>query len=120
MVSEQPVRRLTDILDNISRIRRHTRGMDETTFRRSEIAIDAVERCFERIAEAMRKLGNRYDTLYPDLGLKGLRDFGSVLRHDYESIEPARLWEFVTEDLERLEAMARAELAKLTEKGDGA
>ncbi|MEQ8227946.1 MAG: DUF86 domain-containing protein [Rhodospirillales bacterium] len=113
MVSDRPAQRLNDVLDNIARIRSHIRDMDEPAFLVDIKTIDAVERCFERIAEAMRKIGGRYDEVYPDLALQGLRDFGSVLRHDYESIEPSRLWVFATEELHRLEAMARAELVKL-------
>ncbi|MEQ8804262.1 MAG: hypothetical protein RLO05_09050 [Rhodospirillales bacterium] len=60
----------------------------------------------------MRKIGPHYDGLYPDLALPDLRSFGSVLRHDYESIEPSRLWVFATVELVALESMARTELAK--------
>lgn len=113
MVTERPARRLTDVLENIARIRGHVRGMDEAAFLADIKTIDAVERCLARIAEAMRKIGPRYDSLYPDLALPDIRGFGSVLRHDYESIEAPRLWVFATVEVAALEAMARTELAKL-------
>ncbi|PIW26980.1 MAG: hypothetical protein COW30_12335 [Rhodospirillales bacterium CG15_BIG_FIL_POST_REV_8_21_14_020_66_15] len=119
MVSERPARRLNDVLENIARIRSHVRGMNEAAFLQDIKTIDAVERCFERIAEAMRKIGPRYDAVYPDLALPDLRGFGSVLRHDYESIEPPRLWIFATVEVVLLEAMARMELAKLPAEGEG-
>jgi|ETN07SMinimDraft_1059922.scaffolds.fasta_scaffold106202_2 uncharacterized protein with HEPN domain len=113
MPSEDPAVRFDDILKNIQRIRKHTSDMVRDEFLLDEKSIDAVERCFERIAEASRKLGNRYDSSYPELKLAGLRGFGNVLRHDYGDVRPELLWKFIQERLLPLEAMARAELAKL-------
>lgn len=113
MPTERPAQRLSDILANIERIRRHVQGMDDAAFKANDMAVDAVERCYERIAEAARKLGGQYDAAYPDLQLESLRQFGSILRHDYDGIEPRRLWAYTKERLDSLEAMARTELAKL-------
>lgn len=116
MPTERPAQRLRDIIANIGRIRDHVRGMDEKTFLEDGKTLDAVERCLERIAEASRKIGKRYDGDYPELHLAALRDFGSKLRHDYDVIEPRRLWGFARERLDPLEAMARTELAKLADE----
>jgi uncharacterized protein with HEPN domain len=113
MPSERPAQRLRDILDNAERIGRYTAGLDEAAFLADSLVQDAVERCFERIAEAARKLGPRYDRDYPALALKNLRAFGSVLRHDYDAINPLLLWRFVQDRLPVIVAMAEAELAKL-------
>lgn len=114
MPSNDPAQRLDDILENIRRIRSYTKGMDETGFLKDAKTIDAVERCFERIAEAARRLGDRFDADYPALDLPALRGFGSVLRHDYDSVQPALLWGFVRDRLDPLEAMARIELERLS------
>lgn len=71
---------------------------------------DAVERCLERICEAARKIGDRYDAKYPEVQFHKLRDFGSMLRHDYDAILTDRVWEAATERLPLLKAAARAEL----------
>lgn len=113
MPSEDPSQRLDDIIDNIRRIRTYIEGMDENMFMEDEKTIDAVERCFERIAEAARKLGERYDQSYPELNLHALRQFGSALRHDYDSIQPALLWGFICDRLDFLKEMASIELNKL-------
>ena len=115
MPSNDPAQRLDDILENIGRIRAYTEGMDEAGFLQDIKTIDAVERCFERIAEAVRKLGDRFDADYPALDLPTLRGFGNVLRHDYDSVQPALLWGFVWDRLDPLEAMARKELKKLAD-----
>ena len=113
MPSEKPARRLGDIIESIARVRAHVDGMDEAAFLRDAKTIDAAERCIERIAEAARKLGDSYDRDYPELALPALRQLGSVLRHDYDGVQPILLWGFVRDRLGPLETMARAELAKL-------
>ncbi len=111
MPSSDPVQRLEDIVENTRRIRDYTAGMDEAAFVNDPKTIDAVERCFQRIAEAVTKLGDRYDAAYPELDLVALRGFGHVLRHDYDSIQPKLLWGFVRDRVGPLEAMARKELS---------
>ena len=113
MRSDDPSQRLDDIVENIGRIRRYVEGMDEAGFVGDTKTVDAVERCLERIAEAARRSGDRFDADYPGLDLPALRKFGSVPRHDYDSIQPALLWGFVRNRLDPLEAMARGERKKL-------
>ncbi|MSO85707.1 MAG: DUF86 domain-containing protein [Rhodospirillales bacterium] len=112
MPSDDPVQCLEDIRANIARIRGHVEGMDEEAFLQDAKTQDAVERCIERIAEAARKLGDLFDQDYPGLDLPALRRLGSVLRHDYDGVQPALLWGFVRKRLGPLDAMARAELAR--------
>lgn len=116
MPSERPRRRLLDILENAERIRAHLAGVDAAMFLASPLLRDAVERCLERIAEAARKLGDAYDNEFPDVGLRELRHFGSVLRHDYDAIHPQLIWGFVERRLGPLEAMAKAALARLPDE----
>jgi uncharacterized protein with HEPN domain len=113
MPSEDPAQRLDDILQNVERIKDYVRGMDQAGFIADRKTIDAVERCFERIAEAARKIGDRFDSSYPDLNLHALRQFGSALRHDYDTIQPTLLWKFTKNRLDGLEKMAQIELKKL-------
>ena len=113
MPSERARRRLEDMLENIARIRAHVEDIDIDAFLASPLVQDAVERCLERIAEAARKLGDAYDSEFPDIGLRELRGFGSVLRHDYDAINPRLIWGFVERRLEPLEAMAKTALARL-------
>lgn len=104
------------MLGNIQRIRRHVSGMDRDAFLRDEKTRDAVERCLERIAEAARKIGDHLDKSHPNVDLHKLRQFGSVLRHDYDLIEAEIIWRTVNNRLDRLEAMCEAEIARRREK----
>ena len=87
--------------------------MSERDFISDSKTIDASERCLERIAEAARKLGDTYDQSYPTLNLAQLRKFGSILRHDYDAIQPILLWQFIRDGLEGPEKMAQDELVKI-------
>jgi uncharacterized protein with HEPN domain len=112
MPSDQVRRRLQDIKINIARIRRHIAGLDEAGFAADEKTRDAVERCLERISEAARKLGDGLDAAYPEIALPKLRQFGSVLRHDYDLIEPGLVWLTVATRLGLLERMCDLELSR--------
>ena len=115
MSSDRIDQRLADILENIERIERHVHETKPGQFLASDLLIDGVERCLERIAEAARKLGNRFDKQYVDINLPGLRQLGSVLRHDYDTIRPDLLWDFIQNDMPKLKAMVEAE----RQAGDG-
>jgi len=108
--SSDVARRLHDILDNVARIRRHTGGLTVETFLEDEKTQDAVERCLERIAEAARKIGDVLDQRYPDVEFHKLRQFGSVLRHDYDGVDADLVWIAVTKRLPLIEAACRKEL----------
>ncbi|MGB3809311.1 MAG: HepT-like ribonuclease domain-containing protein [Parvibaculum sp.] len=110
MPSKTPEKRLGDILEQIARIESHIVDMNYDTFVDDQKTLDAVERCLERICEAARKVGDRYDEKYPDVQFNKLRDFGSMLRHDYDVIISDRIWEAATERLPILKAAVRAEL----------
>jgi uncharacterized protein with HEPN domain len=106
MPSERPRQRWKDIIENCARIRRYSDGINEAEYLDDTMVQDAVERCFERIAEAARKLGDGFDADYPDADLPALRRFGSVLRHDYDAINPTAMWRFIKVRLAILEAAA--------------
>lgn len=110
MSSSGPLKRLQDIFDQIERIEAYVAGMNLDAFAADNRTQDAVERCFERICEASRKIGDGLDAKYPDVGFPNLRKFGSVLRHDYDDIDSDVVWEFTQRRIHLLKAAVRAEL----------
>lgn len=112
MSSERLGQRLADILDNIERIENHVRGTTKTKFLDDELLNDGVERCLERIAEAARKIGDYFDDQYTDINLPALRRLGSILRHDYDTIRPELIWDFIINELPKLKQMAGSEHKK--------
>ena len=110
--------RLQNIIDNAEAIFEYTKGMDLTAFEEDRKTYDAVERCIERIAEAVAKLGDMAPHVMPDQPLRKIRAFGNVLRHEYDAIREDRLFEIVRTDLPSLhasavEALRRWDLFKL-------
>ena len=71
-----------------------------------------MERCLERIAEAARKIGDALDDAYPDVEFHKLRQFGSVLRHDYDGVDADLVWIAATKRLPLLDAACRKELGQ--------
>lgn len=103
--TERPAQRINDILTNIAAIESYTADLSEESFHNNKMAVDAVERCFERIAEAARKLGDQFDATVPkDLNLHAIRQFGSVLRHDYDTVDTTLIWNAVARELPKLKA----------------
>ena len=105
MPTERPAQRIHDILKNIASVEEYTREFSETTFSSNRMAVDAVERCLERIAEAARKIGHQFDSAMPDdVDLLAVRQFGSVLRHNYDTVDPGIIWNVVEKELPKLKA----------------
>jgi uncharacterized protein with HEPN domain len=103
--TERPAQRIHDILANIASIEDYTDGLSEESFSSNRMVVDAVERCLERIAEAARKLGNKFDSAVPDdIDLHAIRQFGSVLRHDYDAVDTKILWNVVAIELPKLKS----------------
>jgi len=102
MPSEQIASRLSDIVENIDRITDHVDGMALGDFEVTPIVIDAVERCLQRITEAAIKAHPHAQELLPMHDWKAMRNFGNVLRHDYNRISIDVVWWIVQNDLPAL------------------
>lgn len=105
MPTDRPFQRIHDILVNIASIEAYTKKLNRQTFSDNRMAVDAVERCLERIAQAARKLGDQFDAAVPDdVDLHAVRQFGSVLRHDYDAVDTDIIWNVVIKELPKLKA----------------
>ncbi len=113
MPSSHPAQRFAEMLENIERIKSYVRGKTVDDYHADTMVQDAVERCFERIAEAARKIGDGFDTDYPDAEFAKLRNFGSVLRHDYDRINPQLMWVFTQHRIVQLETAVQRILVEL-------
>lgn len=102
-----------DIIENVHAIFRYTESMDLADLEENQLVCDAVERCLERISEAMTKLGDQASILLPNQPWHEIRAFGNVLRHEYDDIVKSHLWEIVSNDLPSLLQASEAALRKL-------
>ena len=105
MPSKQPALRFQDIIDNIDRVGRHIVGMEFDQFIGDERAVDAVERCLQRISEAASKLGPVAEDLAPGEAWQDIRAMGNVLRHDYGDVSQRIIWDIA---INRLPALRKA------------
>ena len=99
MPSDKPLLRLYDILENVDRIRRYTEHYDFDRFADDSKCQDAVERCLLRISEAARKLEGVVDPIVPEQPWSDVRAVGNVLRHEYDAVDPAVIWQIIEKDL---------------------
>ena len=99
MPSDNPIRRLNDILENIDRIVQYTRDYGYQDFLQDRLTRDAVERCLLRIAEVARKLEGLVDEIAADQPWSDIRALGNIIRHEYDAIDPVVIWKIVEDDL---------------------
>jgi uncharacterized protein with HEPN domain len=86
--SEREALRLADIIENIGRIDDYLGAMSFAAFSEDAKTIDAVERCLQRISEAVIKLGEaRMAEIAPSLPVHAVRGLRNTLRHDYDRVD---------------------------------
>jgi uncharacterized protein with HEPN domain len=111
--SDKPLLRLYDVLD---RIRRYTENYTFDRFAEDPKCQDAVERCLLRISEAARKLEGVVDVIAPEQPWSDIRAVGNVLRHDYDTVDPAVIWQIVEKDLVPLRRAVEKAIGILRDK----
>ena len=113
MPSKDPIQRFADIVENIILIEEFTRGMDLNAYLEDPKTRNATERCMERISEAAKKLGDVAEKLCPDIPWPSMRALGNFLRHEYDRVDPGRVWLMIEDDLHPLKAASQLALEQL-------
>ena len=91
--------RISDILESIARIQRHTRGFDFDKFESDEKTIDAVIRNLEIIGEAARHVPREIQAQYSDLPWAEMQTMRNIVIHEYHGVNLKIIWQTVQEDL---------------------
>ena len=82
--------------------------LDFSAFSRDLKTIDAVERCIQRITEAVIKVGpERMAAISPTTSVDAVRGMGNALRHEYDGIDLRIIWNTVRTSLPALAADCR-------------
>ena len=102
--------RLLDILEAIQRINELLSDVSRNDFEASWQQRWLVERGVEIISEASRHLSPELKARHPHIPWRSVAGVGNVLRHNYENISAAVLWNLARRDLQALEAVCRLEL----------
>lgn len=113
MPSGDPVQRFRDIVENIERIAQFTKGLNAKTFAANEQVVCAVKYPLMIISEATAKRGDAASDLRPDIPWREIRGLGNRLRHDYDTVDLARVWLLTERDLPPLKAACQDALRML-------
>ena len=111
---------MADIVENAGRIDGYLAGMDRVAFGRDGRTRDAVERCLERVCEAVYRLGERADELMPGHPWGDIRGMGNRLRHAYDRVNTEIIWNTARERVPALATDARRALERLQAERDDA
>lgn len=82
-------------------------------FLRDRMVQDAVMRNFEVIGEAAKRLDDGYRTAHPEIPWRALAGLRDVLIHQYEGVDPERVWAIVERELPSLREAITALLPPL-------
>lgn len=111
MSTEREALRLQDIVDNIDRIRGYVRDLTPQAFEADDRTVDAVERCLQRVTEAVIKIGpERMAAISPLTPADAVRGLGNLLRHDYDRVDLTTIWRTIHYSLPILRADCLAAL----------
>jgi uncharacterized protein with HEPN domain len=120
MVVKSPEPYLCDIIGAIDHIKAKLEGISLADFQGDLDRRRIVERSFEIISEASRRLPDDVKGRYPEIPWQKVAGIGNILRHDYDNVVPNALWKYAHDDLPSLEEACRAELKiiRLRENGE--
>lgn len=90
---------LEDILEAAKAIQRFTSGVSFEAFKANEEKHEAVNRKFEIIGEAARRLSPEARNLFPGIPWRLLTAMRNVLIHDYEEVDLTVVWDTIARDV---------------------
>lgn len=111
--SVNPRARLEHVLFHIRGVAETLQGANFETFRDTYHMERTVERAVQIVSEAVRALPPALTARYPEIEWPKIAGIGNILRHEYERIDPAIMWDIVTLRLPELEPVIRRMLDEL-------
>lgn len=103
---------LEDMLEATRAIQRFTHGVSCEAFKANEEKYEAVNRKFEIIGEAARRLSPVTQNKFPEIPWKLLTGMRNILIHDYDDVDLDVVWDTVQKDVPVLTARIESYLAK--------
>lgn len=104
---------LNDILESIADIKEFTKEMTFEDFSKDKKTIKAVVRSLEIIGEAVNKIPQNIQEMYPETPWKEIISMRNKLIHEYFGVDLDIVWQTKEEDLIPLEKAVKQILSDL-------
>jgi uncharacterized protein with HEPN domain len=92
---DDPLGRIEDILDAITKVQRYTKGLTLATFESDDKTVDAVMRNFIIIGEAASRLPQPLTSRYPNVPWHRMRGLRNIAVHEYARVDARLIWETI-------------------------
>lgn len=106
---------LWDMVQAIQEIQEDVRGFTYEDFLENRTVRRAVERNFEILGEAARRISTPFQAQYSDIDWGGIIGLRNVLAHQYEVIRYEVLWNVIVEHLPTLKPRLESLLPPIDE-----
>lgn len=93
---------LSHIMQAISDLESHTKGLDFNNFSKNILVQDGVMRKLEIIGEASKRLSEEFRSSVPEIPWKDICGMRDKLIHDYIGVDLMAVWKTATEDVQDL------------------
>ncbi|MBN1216805.1 MAG: DUF86 domain-containing protein [Candidatus Lokiarchaeota archaeon] len=93
---------LEDILAFCNKIIRYKKEIDEESFKKNELVIDAVLRNLELIGEASSRLPEEFKNEYSDLPWRKIVGLRNIVIHNYSNVDINIIWDIITINIPEL------------------
>jgi uncharacterized protein with HEPN domain len=85
--------------DAARRILDYVQGQTFEQYEADDLRQGAVERRFEVIGEASRRISDAFKVMHPEIDWRSWTDFRNVIAHRYEELELEYIWRVATEEV---------------------
>ena len=99
-----------DILAMIGEIESFTKNLSYEDFIQSRVVYRAVERNFEIIGEAVKRLSPELTLRHPDISWQDIAGFRDILIHEYAAVNAATVWDTLQDDIPKLKVVLEKEM----------
>lgn len=103
---------IEDILAMISEIESFTKGLEYENFVKNRAVYRAVERDFEIIGEAVKRLSAEFTKQHPEISWQDIAGFRDVLINEYAAVNMATVWDSLKQDIPKLKTVLQKTISK--------